>query len=68
MSRSELAKTAIALGMALLLLAAVLFTNGHFCFFNKASCGMVEPLLALPALILGLVAILAGVLGIRHIR
>ncbi len=66
MSRSLLAKIAIVAGIALLLLAALLFANGYLCIFNKASCGMVEPLLALPVVALGLFVGGGGLLALRH--
>ena len=68
MARSTLSKLAIALGAFLLLVSVVLFTNGHFCIFNKASCGMVEPLIAIPVALLAACLVIAGFLGIRHVR
>jgi hypothetical protein len=66
MSRSLLAKAAIFIGLALLLLAALLFANGYLCLFNKASCGMVEPLLALPVVTLGFFVFGGGLLALRR--
>ena len=63
-----MAKAAILSSVGLLLLAAALFTNGHFCFFNKVSCGMVEPLLATPVLVLGLFVGVIGLIGLRRSR
>ena len=68
MARSTLSKLAIALGAFLLLVSVVLFTNGHFCIFNKVSCGMVEPLIAIPVALLAACLVIAGFLGIRHVR
>ena len=34
----------VLVGCLLLLAALVLLANARFCFFNHASCGMVEPL------------------------
>ena len=68
MARSTLSKLAIALGAFLLVVSVVLFTNGHFCTFNKVSCGMVEPLIAVPVALLAACLIIAGFLGIRHVR
>ncbi len=68
MARSTWSKLAIALGAFLLLVSVALFTNGHFCAFNKVSCGMVEPLIAVPAALLGACLIIVGFLGIRHVR
>jgi hypothetical protein len=68
MARSTLSKLAIAVGTVLLLVAVVLFTNGYFCTFNKVSCGMVEPLIAVPVGVLGVSFAIAGLLGIRHGR
>ncbi len=68
MARSTWAKLAITLGSLLLFVSAVLFTNGYFCIFNKASCGMVEPLIALPMALLGACLVVVGLFGIRHAR
>ena len=68
MARSTLCKLAIALGAFLLLGSAVLFTNGHFCTFNKVSCGMVEPLIAVPVALAGAFLLVVGLLGIRRVR
>ena len=66
MARSTLSKLAVALGAVLLMASVALLTNEYFCTFNKASCGMVEPLIAVPLAMLGAGLIIAGFLGIRH--
>ena len=68
MARSTSAKLITAAGAILLLLSLMLFTNGYFCTFNKASCGMVEPLIALPVAVAGFVLLVAGLLGVRGSR
>ncbi|GHA76706.1 hypothetical protein [Cognatilysobacter bugurensis] len=66
MARSTLPKLITAAGVILLLLSLVLFTNGYFCTFNKASCGMVEPLIGLPVALAGFVLLVVGLLGLRR--
>ena len=45
--------------------AAILFANAKFCWFNHTSCGMVEPLIAVFAV---LVAVPMGAAGALHWR
>ena len=66
MSRSLLSKIILGFGALLLLGALALLTNGHFCTFNKASCGMVEPLLAIPVAVLGLFLTIGGLIAARR--
>ncbi|MDR7132843.1 hypothetical protein J2X06_000027 [Lysobacter niastensis] len=56
----------ILIGSLLLVGAGLLFSNSYFCFFNQASCGMVEPLLALPVTWLGICFTTAGICRGRH--
>jgi hypothetical protein len=45
---------------ALTLLAVLLFANSQLCWFNRESCGMVEPIVAVYALALAIPLTLAG--------
>ena len=56
----------ILVGSLLLIGAGLLFSNSYFCFFNHTSCGMVEPLLALPVTWLGICFTTAGMARGRH--
>lgn len=49
-----------SLGCFLALGAAVMFANTRYCFFNSASCGMVERILGLFALALAIPMFLAA--------
>jgi hypothetical protein len=44
----------------LALLAAIYFANSYWCFFDQATCGMVEPVVALYAAVLAIPFALAG--------
>jgi hypothetical protein len=60
---SRIFSTAELLINCLLALGALgLLANSRFCFFNQASCGMVEPLLAVFALALSVPLFFAGFL------
>ncbi|MBF6023967.1 hypothetical protein [Lysobacter niastensis] len=48
-------------GLLFLAGAGILFSNSRLCLFNRASCGMVEPLLALPLTWLGICVLVAGI-------
>jgi hypothetical protein len=66
MTRSLLAKTEMLIGVGLLAIAAVLFANSYLCLFNKASCGMVEPILAFYASLFGASFLGGGLLRGRN--
>ncbi|QBY05980.1 hypothetical protein E2K93_17125 [Thalassotalea sp. HSM 43] len=44
----------------LIVIAVALFINSYFCFFNKDSCGMVEPLVGTYILTLAIPLLIAG--------
>jgi hypothetical protein len=50
----------IAIATLLYFCAAILFANSKYCFFNQASCGMVEPLLGVIGVIVGTCIAIAG--------
>ena len=50
------------IGCVLAIFAVVLIANTYFCFFNRASCGMLEPILGMYALALALPLLLAACL------
>ena len=68
MKRKQVLLLMTSLGIALILLSGVLFTNTYFCLFNKASCGMVEPFYAIPTAALGAILTAVGVLGMLRSR
>jgi hypothetical protein len=55
--------SAVELAVTLLLLlgAAILFGNSQYCWFNRTSCGMWEPLLAVYTLAIACPLLLAGI-------
>ena len=60
-----LAVIELILAGALLSFAAIFFANAKLCWFNQASCGMIEPLLAAFATA---IAISVGLAGALHWR
>jgi hypothetical protein len=58
--RNIISKTEIALGAAIVALAVLVHLVGYFCIGGSASCGMVEPILAMYGLLIGNGLLVAG--------
>lgn len=66
--KRSLARIELALGAVLVALGMLLQANAELCVFNAGACGMVEPILALYALLPGSGLIIAGLGAVRGVK
>jgi Zn-dependent membrane protease YugP len=50
----------VSIGMGLIAMAVLFHLNTLFCFVNKESCGMIEPLISYWAILLGSTLLVSG--------